>query len=158
MPARSWALLGYSWALLGTPGRSWARSWALLGAPGRAPGRWGRQSVNNSALWVPTVAWRKNCPIRYDLSNLKRSKGGWALLGAPVRSWGLLRPGAATSEVESAVSALRLRGICSGCLRGVDDLVLRVRESYFFRTSRRIRVVRSKATISSDIAPADTTL
>ena len=39
------------------------------------------------------------------------------------------RPGVATSEVESAVSALRLRGFSNGCLMLVDDLVLRMCES-----------------------------
>ena len=39
------------------------------------------------------------------------------------------RPGVATSEVESAVSALRLRGFANVCLMLVDDLVLRICES-----------------------------
>ena len=39
------------------------------------------------------------------------------------------RPGAATSEVESAVSALRLRGFCWRILGRVDDLASRICDS-----------------------------
>ena len=39
------------------------------------------------------------------------------------------RPGVATSEVESAVSALRLRGFSNGFSMRVDALLLRICES-----------------------------
>ena len=67
-------------------------------------------------------------------------------------------PGVATTEVESAVSALRLRGFSNSFLMRVYDFVLRICESEFCHTYRRIRVVRSKVATSRGTPWASKTL